>query len=483
MEFAMTEAGLTERYTTARAQLERAGQGQVLAFWQELTDEQREALLDDLDQVDLERCAPLIESHVRNRPTVELPEKIEPPTSYPAEPGPGQEELYARARERGEAAIRAGRVAAFVVAGGQGTRLGFDGPKGAFPISPVRNATLFQLFAEQLLGTERRYGKRPRWYIMTSLTNHEETVAFFENRAYFGLRAEDVVFFRQGQMPAFLPDGRIALAEKHRLALSPDGHGGSLRALAERGALTDMQQRGIDYISYFQVDNPLVQVIDPLFIGLHELTGSEMSSKTIPKAYDTERVGNFCLVDGKVTVIEYSDLPEALATAKNPDGTRRFDAGSIAIHVLSRKFVQRLTAPGSDLQMPWHRADKKVAVLDDAGNLTSPAAPNVVKLEMFVFDAVPLAANPLVLYTRREEEFSPVKNAEGVDSAESARRDLIRRAARWLEQCGCKVPRNEAGEPAMRIEISPAYALTAEDLKARMTECPVLQPKTPTLLA
>jgi UDP-N-acetylglucosamine/UDP-N-acetylgalactosamine diphosphorylase len=476
-------SSLIDRYEAYACKLAQYSQNHLLAFWLDLNDAQRSQLLDDLDEIDFERCAPVIESHVRRRPTVPVPHSIEPPAAFPVEPAAGQTELYEQARGTGVEAIRAGRVAAFTVAGGQGTRLGFDGPKGAFRISPVRGAPLFQLFAETLRGVERRYGRRPRWYIMTSLLNDAETVAFFTRHHFFGLAPGDVLFFKQGQMPAFLPDGRVALAEPHRLALSPDGHGGSLWALAASGALADMRRRGIDTISYFQVDNPLVQTIDPLFIGLHLLTGSEMSSKAVHKAHDAERVGVFCLVDGRLGVIEYSDLPEELARAKNPDGTRRFDAGSIAVHILSREFVERLTAPGSTVTLPWHRADKRVSVVDERGEIVTPTSPNVVKLEMFVFDAIPLARNPLVLYTRREEEFSPVKNAEGTDSPATTRRDLIRRAARWLTSCGVAAPHGPDGEPAQPIEISPAFALDAEDLRARLQSHPLPPPGQPLLLA
>jgi UDP-N-acetylglucosamine/UDP-N-acetylgalactosamine diphosphorylase len=472
-----------ERFAAYVRRLAGYSQSHVLAFWPELSESQRSQLLDDLDQVDFAGCRRLTESHVRSRPAVRIPERIEPPPIYPAQADQARAELYDRARRTGEKAIRAGRVAAFTVAGGQGTRLGFDGPKGAFRISPVRSVPLFQLFAEYLLGIQRRYGHRPRWYIMTSPLNHAETAELFASRHFFGLSPEDVMLFQQRQMPAFLADGRIALAEKHRLALSPDGHGGSLRALAESGALADMRRRGIDTISYFQVDNPLVRAIDPLFVGLHLVTGSEMSSKAVPKAHDAERVGVFCLADEKVTVIEYSDLPEELARSRNPDGTRRFDAGSIAIHVIDRGFVERLTAPGAPVQLPWHRADKKVPVVDEQGRVVTPDQPNVVKLEMFVFDAIPLARNPLVQYTRREEEFSPVKNAEGDDSPATAQRDLIRRAARWLEACGVQVPRHADGKPAMPIEISPAFALDADDLRQQLKTLPTLSANKPFLLA
>lgn len=455
-------------YDSLLFQFQTAGQGHVFAFWDALDDAQRAQLLRDAAQVDLKRCAPLIPTLVQRRPEPHMPAHIEPARLYPAEPGPDQRDLFERAQAEGEAALRAGRVAAFTVAGGQGTRLGFDGPKGAFAISPVRNACLFQLFAEYLLGVERRYGRRPRWYIMTSPGNYDDTLALFQRNHWFSLSESDVMFFPQREMPAFLPDGRIAMSERHRIALSPDGHGGSLWALWASGALDDMRGRGVEQISYFQVDNPLVRCVDPLFIGLHRLTGSEMSSKAVTKASDSERVGNFCIADGRLCIIEYSDLPEALARARNADGSRRFDAGSIAIHVLDRAFVERLADPKAAVHLPWHRADKKMDVIDERGQVVRPTAPNVVKLELFVFDAIPLARNPLALYTRRDEEFSPVKNAEGEDSPATARRDLVRRAARWLEGAGWTVPRDAAGEPALPLEISPAFALDAADLRERL---------------
>jgi UDP-N-acetylglucosamine/UDP-N-acetylgalactosamine diphosphorylase len=474
---------MAARYKQYRRKLDRHGQSHLLAFWGELDSRQRAQLLDDLDQIDLDHCAALIDRLVRRRPNLHSAASLEPVVPWPATAGPEEEKLYRSAQRTGEEALRAGKVAAFTVAGGHGTRLGYDGPKGAFEISPIRSACLFQLFAEYLRRVEQRFGRRPRWYIMTSPSNHAATLEVFERHGFFELPPDELMFFPQGQMPAFLPDGKIALAEKHRLALSPDGHGGSFRALAASGALDDMRERGIEHISYFQVDNPLVKPVDPLFIGLHVETGSEMSSKAVSKAHDLERVGNFCLADGRLTVIEYSDLPDELAHARNPDGTRRFDAGSIAIHVLSRTFVERLTHSDGAERLPWHRAEKKVALIDAAGQRVVPDAPNAIKLEMFVFDAIALAHKPLVMYTRRTEEFSPVKNAEGTDSPATARRDLVGRAARWLETCGCQVPRDAGGEPDLPIEISPAFALDADDLRERLVGPPELKPGQPLLLA
>lgn len=477
------QASVVSRYEHYRQILPRFGQEHLLAFWARLSESQRAELLSDLEQVDFEECASLIDRLVRHRPEPQLPGRLEPPEVLPAEPDAARAEAYRAARRIGEHLIRDGCVAAFTVAGGQGTRLGYDGPKGRFPISPVRGVSLFQWFAEYLRRVGEKFGRVPRWYIMTSPGNHAATVAFFEQNGFFGLDAGGVQFFSQRQMPAFLPDGRIAMAAPHRLVLSPDGHGGSAHALRASGALEDMRRRGIEQISYFQVDNPLVKPVDPLFIGLHRVHESEMSSKAVAKADDFERVGVFARLDGRLGVLEYSDLPAELATARNPDGSRRFDAGSIAVHVLSRAFVERLTQPGSGIELGWHRAEKKQRVIDDCGRTVTPDRPNVIKLEKFIFDAIPLARNPIVLMTRREEEFSPVKNAEGVDSPATARRDLLRRAACWLEACGQSVPRDAAGEPAALIEISPAFALDADDLRERIDGLPPIRAGRPLLIA
>jgi UDP-N-acetylglucosamine/UDP-N-acetylgalactosamine diphosphorylase len=322
------------------------------------------------------------------------------------------------------------------------------------------------VFAEQIRAYARDFKRVVPWYVMTSDTNDAPTRAYFKEHNYFGLEPRDVFFFRQGMMPAFSMDGKVLLAEKDSLALSPDGHGGSLRALHRSGALNDMRNRGVEHLSFFQVDNPLVHVIDPLFLGLHDLTGSEMSSKTIPKAGPLEKVGNFVVADGVVQVIEYSDMPEALATQKNADGSLRFNAGSIAIHALRVSFVERLNSGGT-LNLPWHRAEKKVPYLDESGREIKPEKANAVKLEQFVFDAIPLAKNAIVYTTDRGEEFSPVKNAEGVDSPATARRDQIRRAARWLRAAGVEVPTTRDGEPDAAIEISPLYATSAGQVRQR----------------
>ena len=448
-----------------RSQWESAGQTKLFRFFDSLSTAQQKHLLDQLSVLDPMQLKKLAAEYVTQKPAITLPKQINPVKAYPREPRADQVKLYADAKKRGNELVSSGKVAAFLVAGGQGTRLGYNGPKGEYPVTPINQKPLFQVFAEQIRAWSRDTGKQVPWYIMTSDANDTATREFFGKHNFFGLPKADVFFFQQGMMPAFGLDGQLLLGAKDSLALSPDGHGGSLRALERSGAVADMRKRGVEHLSYFQVDNPLIHIIDPLFIGLHDLSGSEMSSKTISKATALEKVGNFVDADGIVQVIEYSDLPDELAKQTNSDGSLRFNEGSIAIHALRLSFIERLNGSGT-LSLPWHRADKKVPYVDDTGNEVKPEKPNAVKLEQFVFDAIPLAKNAIVYTTDRAEEFSPVKNAEGVDSPATCRRDQVRRAARWLTQAGVKVPMLQ-GEPNATLEISPLVATSAEQLAKR----------------
>ena len=466
---------------TIRSRIEAAGkrlgrhkQEQVMRFADQLGQAERLQLLSEVDGLDLDLLDELIERYVLQKAQIALPDEILPAAVYPATAGPGEEDKYQRALTRGEQLIAAHKVAAFTVAGGQGTRLNFSGPKGNVPATALRNRTLFQVFGEAIRAVQRRFNCEVPWYIMTSQANHEQTVKTFQSHQYFGLKAENVMHFEQGAMPAVDGAGKILLSGPGRLALSPDGHGGSLRALHKSGALADMAQRGIEYISYFQVDNPVVSVVDPLFIGLHALDNAEMSSKAVRKCGPLEKVGNFASVDGKVTVIEYSDLPDELAAKKTDDGRLMFEYGSIAIHVINRSFVERLNKHGFSL--PWHRADKRVPYVDDEGKLVEPAEPNAVKLETFVFDALPLAEHSVVLEVERGEQFAPIKNASGADSIQSSQQIQIERAARWMEQAGVKVPRKADGSPDILIEISPLFALDAAEMIQKRRQLRPLKP-------
>jgi UDP-N-acetylglucosamine/UDP-N-acetylgalactosamine diphosphorylase len=436
----------------------QAGQGHVFAFFDELEPEAQRHLLGEAAEVDLDEIARLTHTLLTGPSAAGVNLEGLAPAPYERRPEHGGEAAaWAKAKAAGEAALQAGRVAAFTVAGGQGTRLGYDGPKGTFPVTPLKGKTLFQVFAEKIHAAGVRYGRPLHWFIMTSHQNHAATVAFFEEHRYFGLDQGRVHFFRQGRMPAVDFSGRILLETKGTLALSPDGHGGSLRALERSGALDLMQREGIDTLSYFQVDNPLVRCIDPAFIGWHRLRGAQMSSKMVSKAYAEEKLGHFCLQDGRLVVVEYSDLPMTMQRETTPDGQLRYGAGSIAIHLLDREFIRKMAVGGEGIALPFHRADKKIPTVDAAGNPVKPEQANGVKFELFVFDAQPFAANPLVIETSRADDFSPVKNAEGVDSPRTCRDDQLRQYARWLAANGAAIATDATGRPQITLEVAPGF--------------------------
>ena len=435
----------------------RAGQGQVFAFFERLAPAAQQHLLAEAAEIDLAEVAQLTRTLLT--PGAAAGVDLAGLAPAPYEPRPengGDAAAWARAKAAGEAALRAGRIAVFTVAGGQGTRLGYDGPKGTFPVTPLKRKPLFQVFAEKILAAGMRYGRPLHWFIMTSHQNHGATEAFFAEQGFFGLDPARVHFFRQGRMPAVDFAGNILLESPGALALSPDGHGGSLRALERSGALDLMARESIDTLSYFQVDNPLVRCVDPAFLGWHHLRGSQMSSKMVTKAYPEEKLGHFCLQGGRLVVVEYSDLPMALQRETGPDGRLRYPAGSIAIHVLDREFIRHV-ARGDGMALPFHRADKKIPTVDAAGRPVRPAAANGVKFELFVFDALPFAQTPLVIETRRADDFSPVKNADGVDSPQTCRDDQLRQFARWLQANGAAVETDANGRPRAEIEVSPRF--------------------------
>lgn len=445
------------------ATLEKYGQSQLLKFYSELSADQQKAFDAQLANLDWQTIAKLVDTVVKHPQPLHLPPNVEPASCYPNKPADAaQQKKLKDARSRGQQLLREGKIAAFVVAGGQGTRLGWDGPKGTYPATPIKQKPLFQCFAEFLLALGRQYGKDIPFYVMTSPQNHKPTTDFWKQNHYFGMKPENVMFFPQDSMPAIAFDGKVLLESKDSLALSPNGHGGSLLALSKSGAIADMARRGITQISYFQVDNPIVRCVDPTFIGLHDLDGAQMSSKMLPKVAPKEKLGNFCLIDGKVTVIEYSDLPDELAEQRI-NGELRFRAGSIALHAIRRDFVEHLNKDG--FALPYHRAEKKINCIDfNTGAPVKPEKPNAVKLETFVFDALPLAATSIIYETDRIDEFAPIKNKEGVDSAQSSREITTQRNASWLEAAGIKIPRKADGTPDCVIEIAPSFAVDPEDV-------------------
>ncbi len=435
----------------------------MLAFYDELSEDGKARLLDQIEGIDFVALDGLIDRYVRNPIEQSRFDGLEPAPAYPQEP-----EDADHYRSVGRDLIRAGKVAAFCVAGGQATRLDWNGPKGTFPATVVTGKPLFRVLAEQVTATRDRYGTVIPFYVMTSPLNDAVTRAFMQDNNCFGLRRRNLLIFPQGMLPSLeVTTGRLLLADKGTIAMNPDGHGGSLRALAASGAIADMRARGIEHISYFGVDNPLVKVLDPLFLGLHAEapdSSAEISSKMVTKTSADEMVGVFCRRGGKTIICEYIHLPTELAGQRDADDRLRFGAGSIAVHIISVKLVEDLTAGGS-FALPLHAALKKVPHVDpETGRRVDPAEPNAIKLESFVFDAIPQARSPIVLETSRIEEFAPIKNSSGADSPATSNQLQSDRAGAWLESFGVRIPRTDDGHVAARIELSPLTALDRADL-------------------
>jgi UDP-N-acetylglucosamine/UDP-N-acetylgalactosamine diphosphorylase len=308
---------------------------------------------------------------------------------------------------------------------------------------------------------------------MTSETNDAETRALFRRHSFFGLREEDVVFFTQGEMPALDAEGKLILEAPDRIFMNPDGHGGTLRALRRSGALRDMKRRGIEEIFFFQVDNVLLAMCDPLFIGYHLHAQAEMSAKVCAKRDAQEKMGVMGMIDNRMAVIEYSDMSVADKEARLPDGTLKYNFGNLAIHLFKRSFVEREVGDGHadnpSSRLPWHLAHKRIHHIDGDGNMVSPSQPNGYKFETFIFDALGDARNVVCMEVDRREEFGGVKNAEGEDSPATAKAAMIDQFARWLEAAGVRVPRDAGGAPGCRIEISPVFALDAQELAAKVS--------------
>ena len=448
------------------ARLRAAGQGHLAEAVRAADPADAAGLLAQVEELDLELLRRLVDELVLAEPEAHDLGHIGPPETVPLPTDELGAARDAEAAAEGEAALREGRVAVVLLAGGQGTRLGFDGPKGDYPFGAVTGRTLFAHHAAKIAAVRARYGAALPWYVLTSPVNDADTRASFAASDWFGLDPASVRFVVQGTLPAVdRATGRVLLEAPGRLALSPDGHGGLLSALRRTGALDEMAGEGITTFFTFQVDNPLIRVADPVFLGHHLAAGADMSNLAVRKREPLEPVGVIAGIDGGTGVIEYSDLPDELAHARDDDGQLVLWAGNIATHCIEVAFAWELTEGG--LRLPFHRAVKKVPYVTADGAEVRPDEPNAVKFETFIFDALPFAGASVTVEASREEQFSPIKNASGADSPESCRRDCNRLWAGWLEAAGVRVPRDPSGEP-VDIEIDPRFALDPAELAARV---------------
>ena len=441
--------------------LEAAGQSHLLQWWDELNPERRGRLAAQIAAIDFEQIAALTP-----KSGCATAEESDSAADRAGQPGnllrlddEADDERH-RARAVGEELLAAGKVGAVLVAGGQGSRLGFDEPKGMFPIGPVTDRSLFQIFAEQLLARSRKAGATIPWFVMTSAATHDRTVSFFEEHDRFGLPGDSVFFFQQGTMPAVdSRAGRILMNGRDEIALSPDGHGGLLAALQRSDLFAEMDRRGIECLFYHQVDNPATVVCDPLFLGLHVLRQSQVSTKVVSKTSPEEAMGVVVSVDGQTRIIEYSNLSDDQKAKLDGAGRLWFWAGNTAVHAFDVAFLQRMVGDASAL--PFHVAHKKVRSLDTSGLPREPETENAWKFERFIFDVLPHATNALVMEVDRASEFLPVKKAEGTDSPATAREGLAKMYSGWLREAGIAVT------DGMPVEISPLCAIGPDDLASR----------------
>ncbi len=426
------------------------GNEHVFAFWDTLTDDQKKHLLQELSLInfnELHELFALTKKHT-------IPMDFEPAPFTRLPQTPEEHKAFDHAKTVGIDTIKKGKVAAFVVAGGQGSRLGFDGPKGIFPIGPVSNKTLFQIHAEKIKAYEKKFGISIPWCIMTSQANHNATVDYFEKHNFFNLNNDKVFIFKQNMIPSLNEEGKLILETPYSIFRNPDGHGGSLTALYQSGTLSKLLNLGVEVLSYFQVDNPLVRIIDPVFIGFHVKHNAEVSSKALQKAYPEEKIGVFVKFSNmRIGVVEYSDLPLVKQHEKDERGNLRYSAGSIAIHLFNTRFIEKIAQ--GNISLPFHVAKKTIPQYTNDGknNITG------YKFEKFVFDALPLTEQNFILETKREEEFAPVKNKSGVDSVDSAQELMMNLYKKWLLQKNIPVPK-----VVEKIEISPLFAVESDDL-------------------
>ncbi len=443
------------------------GQEHLVRFWDELSGGEQKQLAGQIEAIDFGQMADLYRGDVDQPDWEAAARRAEPPVAMrlgdrQTGQGGGLGVTPNQASEQGTAALDAGEVGVLLVAGGQGSRLGFDHPKGMFPIGPVSNNTLLQIHLEKAVALAERHGKGVPVYLMTSPVTHDEQIEFLEANNRFGLAEDDLFIFCQGTMPAVdQATGKLLLEEKGKLFLSPDGHGGTIAALATSGATEHMRRRGIRQLFYLQVDNPLVPIGDAEFLGYHLATRSELTSMAIAKETAEEKVGNFVMVDDALCVIEYIDFPKETAAEVDAQGGLKFWAGSIAVHIFDVEFLEKMLALKDAL--PFHIANKRVPHVGDDGKRVEPEGNNALKFERFIFDLLPKATRPIVVEYAESEVFAPLKNAPGApkDTAEYVQRFLLEQHRAWLTAAGVSV---DAETP---VEISPLWALDAAGVAER----------------
>ena len=399
------------KYEKAKEILENYHQEQVLKFFEELTESEKENLLNQILKIDFEQILELYHQ-AQQQPELQN-DKIEP-ISYVDKQKLTKEEKE-KYEKIGREKIKSGKLAVATMAGGQGTRLGHKGPKGSFYLFP--NKSIFEIICDTLKQAKKEYGITLNWYIMTSKENHKETIQFFEENQYFDYPKEKITFFTQGELPMISHEGKIILSSKSTIKEAADGNGGIFESMRKAGIIEELQKNGVEWLFIGSVDNVLLKMVDPLLIGLTETQQHLAASKTVAKKNPKEKVGVFCKMNSTPSVIEYSELPQDMAELRDKKGELYYGES----HVMCNMFHIEMLKQISKTKLPYHVATKKAEYLDSEGKTIVPTEPNCYKFESFIFDAFKSIEEMTILRVKREEEFAPVKNAEGPDSPETAR--------------------------------------------------------------
>lgn len=457
---------MSSSYESLKAAYEAAGQGHVFTFWDTLSAADQESLLAQLSAIDPTEISQIADSVIVNpAPVDESEAKLEPLPETATASLLDQEDEAAEWYKAGLDLIRKNSVAVILLAGGQGTRLGSSAPKGCYDVGLPSHKSLFQLQAERIAKVQELAGPGTviPWYIMTSGPTRAPTEQFFKDNNYFGLDPANVVFFEQGVLPCLTKEGKIILETPAKVAVAPDGNGGIYKALWKSGVLADLKKRGIEHLHTYCVDNCLVKVADPVFLGWANAHKLDIGTKVVRKRDATESVGLIVSKNGRPGVIEYSEISPELAAEETEDGLLKFRAANIVNHYYSASFLEGIPSwPASAL--PYHIAHKKIPYVDIAtGNVDpKPTSPNGIKLEQFVFDVFPTLEFDRFgsLEVHRSREFSPLKNAPGSkeDGPETSRADLLKESTRWLREAGANVA------PGVEVEASPLTSYGGEGL-------------------
>ena len=402
-------------YAEALEKLQQYKQEHVLRFYEKMDVEKQKELLRQIEDIKLEEIEELYNS-IKN-PKNNKQTDVEPIEYIDKEKLSGEEkEKYIKI---GNEALASGKIAAVTMAGGQGTRLGHDGPKGTFDLGLASHKSLFEIICDTFKEVQMKNNCTIPWYVMTSEENNDVTEKFFEQNNYFGYPKEKVTFFKQGKYPMIDINGKILLDENGLIKEAADGHGGVYIAMIKNGIMEDMKRKGIKWVIVGGVDNVLVKMFDPLFIGLYIEQGFCSGSKSVVKKYPEEKVGVFCKKDGRPSIIEYSELPEKMAHETDENGELKFGESNIIVHIFELETMKEI----SKNILPYHAALKKANYMDENGNIVIATEPNAYKFEAFIFDAFEQLENMTIFRVKREEEFAPVKNSDekGVDCPKTAR--------------------------------------------------------------